>query len=69
MNKQTRMILIKIGYAWPHVSPGTDGKMMKKRSKFILRKDSNDVKMKMGRRITLVLFHKPCRKNEDEMTE
>ena len=25
------------------------------------------VKMKMGRRITLVLFHKPCRKNEDEL--
>ena len=43
--------------------------MTKKRSKFILRKDSNDMKMKMGRKITLVLFHKPCRKNKDEMTD
>ena len=41
--------------------------MMKKRSKFILRKDSDDVKTKMGRKITLVLFHEPCRKNDDEL--
>ena len=34
---------------------------------FILRKDSNDMKMKMGRKITLVLYHEPCRKNEDEL--
>ena len=42
---------------------------MKKRSEFILRKDSNDIKMLKGRKITLVLFHEPYRKNEDEMTE
>ena len=47
-----------------------DGKATKIRCKFILREDSNDVKMKMGEKITLVLFHEPCRKNyNDEMTE
>ena len=66
-----KMILIKIGYAWPHASPGKDWKVMKVRCKFILREDSDDVKIKMGEKITLVLFHKPCRKktSDDEMTE
>ena len=37
----------------------------KKEIQSILRIDNND--MKMGRRITLVLFHKPCRKNKDKL--
>ena len=40
--------------------------MMKKEIQSILRIDNN-VKMKMGRKITLVLFHKPCRKNENKL--
>ena len=30
--------------------------------------DNNNETMKMGKRVTLVLFHKPCRKDEDDMT-
>ena len=37
----------------------------KKEIQSILRIDNNDVKM--GRRITLVLFHEPCWKNEDKL--
>ena len=63
MNKKTRMVLIKIGYVWPHVSPEKDGEVMKMRCKFTLGEDINNEKMKMGEKITLVLFHEPWKKN------
>ena len=57
------MVLIKMGYAWPHASPENDGEVMKMRCKFSLGEDSDHEKMKMGEKITLVLFHEPCKKN------
>ena len=33
MNQQLRMALTKIGYAWPHVNAGADGKMVKEKKK------------------------------------
>ena len=37
----------------------------KKEIQSILRIDNDN--MKMGKRITLVLFHESCRKNEDKL--
>ena len=41
--------------------------MTKKEKKLILRKDINDVEMQMGRRVALVVVHKPCRKNGNKL--
>ena len=51
----------KIGYIWPHVNP----RRMKMHSNevyctlMIPLEDDDDEKMKIGERITMVLFHEP----------
>ena len=44
---------------------GRNDKLMKNE----VQDDDDDEMMKMGRSIIPVLFHEPCRKNEDDMTE
>ena len=55
---------MKIGYPWPHANPRRNDKVTKNKVH-----DGNNETMKMGGKITLVLFHEPCRKNENEMTK
>ena len=47
-----------------HASPEKDRELTKMRCKFTLGEDSDVEKMKMGEKITLVLFHEPCRKTK-----
>ena len=46
-----------------HLGEGTSGKDEVQFTIVIPVKDGNDEKMKIGEKITLVLFHKSCQKN------